>query len=333
MNERHHDMFWTVLVKDGLAYARPFGMSAAQMQKQKNEVPFWLLPLIKSMCYGPTWPDVELIWRVGGRAANTPLTLSWSKAYNQSDLLVPSASSTSLSALRSGATFMHVPWAQRKPVALWQGASSMRAPGMPNGDTKRQHQTRGKLLSICSNHTDLCDAQLPQHTVYTTPGADSTNTSETSPMSLAAVMRDAASHKYALLIDGSPAATHTLPVLFSGSVLVRQMSPSVEFYYSALQPYVHYMPVAPDLSDLPAVLRWLRAHDKEAQAMAARTLAWAMAHVTEEAVGCHVAALVHGLAQRIQWQPNATEAYKEWRIAPDRATRKQINADVGFMCM
>ena len=46
-----------------------------------------------------------------------------------------------------------------------------------------------------------------------------------------------------------------------------------EWFEPALRPYVHYMPVASTLANLSDAVRWLRAHDAEAQQIASRAAA------------------------------------------------------------
>lgn len=51
---------------------------------------------------------------------------------------------------------------------------------------------------------------------------------------------------------------------------MHQDAPCAEFWHALLRPYEHYVPLARNLSDLRAALAYLRAHDAEAERMAAR---------------------------------------------------------------
>lgn len=72
-------------------------------------------------------------------------------------------------------------------------------------------------------------------------------------------------HKLALshfTVDGTVAA-YRLPALLSGdSVVFKQDSKWYEHFYAELQPWVHYIPVKEDLSDVMEQLHWARNHDK-----------------------------------------------------------------------
>ena len=51
--------------------------------------------------------------------------------------------------------------------------------------------------------------------------------------------------------------------LLSNSVCFKQDSNQVQWFYSAIQPYVHYVPIQNDMSDLVEKIRWAHEHDDE----------------------------------------------------------------------
>ena len=55
------------------------------------------------------------------------------------------------------------------------------------------------------------------------------------------------------------------------------------FYYSSLQPFVHYVPVASNLSDLVDKAKWVRDNPIEASQIGARAQAFAQRHLTLDA--------------------------------------------------
>lgn len=64
-------------------------------------------------------------------------------------------------------------------------------------------------------------------------------------------------------VDGTVAA-YRLPYLLAGdSVVLKQDSQYYEFFYKQLQPYVHYIPVKANLSDLLDRIQWAKDHDTE----------------------------------------------------------------------
>ena len=86
-------------------------------------------------------------------------------------------------------------------------------------------------------------------------------------------------YKYQIDIDGN---TNSWPGLFwkllSGSPVLKVASPSGhrQWYYDRLRPWINFVPVAADMSDLVDKLRWLRQHDAAAHAIGERGQALAL---------------------------------------------------------
>ena len=82
-------------------------------------------------------------------------------------------------------------------------------------------------------------------------------------------------HKYLLDIDGNCSTTmRGRSILISNSVLLKvtsnPASNSMQWYYKCLVPYVNYIPIKNDLSDLLEIFNWLQTHDREAHEIAMR---------------------------------------------------------------
>jgi hypothetical protein len=60
--------------------------------------------------------------------------------------------------------------------------------------------------------------------------------------------------------------------------------PYVEFFQSQLQPWIHYVPVARDFSDLNARLEWLGDHQAEAQKIGEAGRDWAQRHLQPDSL-------------------------------------------------
>ncbi len=75
-------------------------------------------------------------------------------------------------------------------------------------------------------------------------------------------------YKYQLLIDGNSCAySRAYWQLFSNCLVLKQSSDAIQWYYRALQPYIHYIPVKTDMSDLVDVVQWAIDHDEQAEAI------------------------------------------------------------------
>jgi len=87
---------------------------------------------------------------------------------------------------------------------------------------------------------------------------------------------DHAKHKYLLHLDGSAHSTRLVKLLTLGSVVLKQDSPYMEYFYRNLRPYEHFVPVSRDRcshKNLTATVAWLRQNDAEAHKIARNSLA------------------------------------------------------------
>ena len=97
---------------------------------------------------------------------------------------------------------------------------------------------------------------------------------------------EAFKHKYLLVIDGNAAATRLPPFLCTSSLvfLVQGMD---EWFYDRIKPWVHYIPVALDLSDLEERVQWALQNDEEAQAIVRRANRVMSEEIRQEDLDCY----------------------------------------------
>ena len=71
-------------------------------------------------------------------------------------------------------------------------------------------------------------------------------------------------YKYLMSLDGTAAATPRFPLLLhSNSVVFKTMTNSQLWFFKALEPWIHYIPVKNDLTDLLSRLKWAMTHEQE----------------------------------------------------------------------
>ncbi len=73
-------------------------------------------------------------------------------------------------------------------------------------------------------------------------------------------------YKYLMSIDGNN-CTWGRPVwiMLANSVLVKQETSKIQWFYPAMKPYVHYVPVNERLTDIFSQIEWMKTHDQELQ--------------------------------------------------------------------
>merc|ERR1712129_89761 len=77
-----------------------------------------------------------------------------------------------------------------------------------------------------------------------------------------------AKHKYLLNVDGVVSSWRLSSLLQTGSVLLLQESPTWEASFLLLSPWVHFVPIASDLSNLIEMVEYLEANPRVAEEMA-----------------------------------------------------------------
>ncbi|KAF7354593.1 CAP10 domain-containing protein [Mycena sanguinolenta] len=151
----------------------------------------------------------------------------------------------------------------KEPVLYWRGQSTG---GWISG-TNYHSFPRFKLIDIARGHAGLMDVAIS--TFYEwfcqLDGCDAARikaeyniTGENAPR------EDVYRYKYVFDVDGNSFSGRYLGLLRSGS-LVFKSTVFREYFDDWLQPFVHYIPVLPDLSDLVERIEWARTHDAEAQ--------------------------------------------------------------------
>lgn len=71
-------------------------------------------------------------------------------------------------------------------------------------------------------------------------------------------------YKYLLSLDGNGAAWLRLPwILYSNSLLLKQDSENVQWFYGGLKKNVHFLPIKSDISDTIDVIEYARENEEE----------------------------------------------------------------------
>ncbi len=71
-------------------------------------------------------------------------------------------------------------------------------------------------------------------------------------------------YKYLIAVDGNTSPWVRVPwILSSNSVLLRQETSNIQWFYPALKPYIHYIPLKKDLTDIFEKFDWLKNNDQK----------------------------------------------------------------------
>jgi len=121
--------------------------------------------------------------------------------------------------------------------------------------------------------------------------------------------REHLTHAFLVHVDGNTASWGLSHKLVSGGVVLWIESDHGyrEHFYALLKPWVHYVPVAVDMSDLVAALRWLAARPDQTAALSRRAAHLARGRLRAQDVWCYVVRLLLSVSRAQTRGPRATE--------------------------
>ena len=159
-------------------------------------------------------------------------------------------------------------WEEKKSSAIWRGGLS--DTGIPTDGRFAPHYEETPRFALCR-----LSLEHPQEVDAGFCGLDSKKMQEVAQgLGMLGSFLSKKEHlysKYLPVLDGHMC---TYPGyqwrLLSNSVCLKQESDQVQWFYKALKPYVHYIPVKEDMSDLLEQIQWAKNHDQEAQEIAQR---------------------------------------------------------------
>eukprot|EP00457_Paulinella_chromatophora_P003876 gb/GEZN01003884.1/.p1 GENE.gb/GEZN01003884.1/~~gb/GEZN01003884.1/.p1 ORF type:complete len:531 (-),score=88.18 gb/GEZN01003884.1/:436-2028(-) len=294
------------VIKNNQIFSKQYGPMGG-FQKFLDEV-------LHSLARKVRLPDVEFLFNLGdwplayGSEAERFPVISWcgSQAPNRtSDIAVPTYKQT-LGTLFGkdlesapdvdGQCFTEgAPWASKIEKALFRGRDS---------SAVRTELANG----LGKTRADLIDAKVTQNHMNYFPNdearaANAQYEAKYGPKTPRIKFFAFWKWKYLLNLDGTVAA-YRMPALLAGNSLVlKQESSWYETFYAELKPWVHYVPVKADLSDLVEKIEWAKTHDQEAQQIATNGRLYARQNLTQASIYCYYFTTLQGYSQLLSMTP------------------------------
>ncbi len=101
-------------------------------------------------------------------------------------------------------------------------------------------------------------------------------------------------YKYLLSLDGNAATgTRVSWIMNSNSVLLKQDSEKIQWYYSALKPYYNYVPVNNNLTNLLEQIEWMKENDAKLKEIAQNAHKFIQNEMLPEHIEVHIAILLN----------------------------------------
>ncbi len=160
-------------------------------------------------------------------------------------------------------------WSSRVDTAFWRGSTTGGWYTLSNWRTF----PRTTLTQISKNFPDIVNASFVKCAqcdkgVWEAIQAEGlTQREEYYPDA-----SDLRRHKYLVDIDGNACSFRFIGLLGHGAVVFKVQPNYTEFFDPFLIPFIHFVPIKSDMSDLIEKLEWARQHDSEMEKIAAAAL-------------------------------------------------------------
>lgn len=271
----------------------------------------WVLPLLMSLVdtAAPRQP-VSFIYEIGDTA--TLSSVAACSNHPNACLIVDYdfVGSQAYRGVREALGRDEVPWSRRIPQVFWRGSTTGRrlhtAPGPDEADDFSWLQR----LSLCRaamqpGIADRCDIGVTSIVQIAEPHL-------IARIEAAGFRRDPisrtgfAQYKYVVDIDGnSNAFSGLFCSLLGGSCVLKvgSVGPYRQWYYDDLVPWLNYVPVRADLSDLAEIIDWVRTHDAQVAEIAAWGRQLASSITLEQGLRSSADRLIEWLGENAQPAP------------------------------
>nr|XP_047927629.1 protein O-glucosyltransferase 1 [Anser cygnoides] len=127
---------------------------------------------------------------------------------------------------------------------------------------------------------------------------------------------DHCKYKYLFNFRGVAASFRLKHLFMCGSLVFHVGEEWLEFFYPQLKPWVHYVPVRSDLSDVRELLQFVKENDNIAQEIAERGRQFITEHLQMEDVSCYWEHLLseysQALTYKVKRRKNYSEITSEW---------------------
>lgn len=143
----------------------------------------------------------------------------------------------------------------------------------------RTSEERDALILLSRKHPDVLDAQYTKNQAW----RSKKDTLGHDPAPIVS-FEEHCKYKYLINLRGVAASFRLKHLFLCNSVVLNVESDMVEFFYHALRPWVHYVPIRPDLGDLLDKVAFLRQNDHIAKQIANRGFNFIKDNLTNDQV-------------------------------------------------
>uniref|UniRef100_A0A3P9IC45 Protein O-glucosyltransferase 1 n=1 Tax=Oryzias latipes TaxID=8090 RepID=A0A3P9IC45_ORYLA len=184
------------------------------------------------------------------------------------------------------------PWKKKEPKGFFRGS--------------RTSSERDPLILLSREDPELVDAEYTKNQAW-----KSEKDTLGRPPATEIPLVDHCKYKYLFNFRGVAASFRLKHLFLCGSLVFHVGEEWQEFFYPQLKPWVHYIPVKQDLSDVRGLLRFVKENDDVAQEIAERGQEFILQHLHMEDVSCYWEQLLTNFSHLLTYKPSRRKNYSQ----------------------
>lgn len=229
-------------------------------------------------------------------------------------------------------TFDDISWETKKNVAVFRGAST-------GSGTTIEDNNRLRLAWLSTKHPDVLDAGITkwnQRPRIVNQELKDIDVSEMKELGVELVSeltsRQQAGYKYIVNVDGHVSAFRLSFELSMGCCILLVESKYKLWFSDSLIPYVHFVPVKSDLSNLIEQIEWCKLNDSKCKKIADNALEFYKNNLQEEHILDYFQKLLINLSKLVK-EPIVREPIEKKCSMKEQNELKDIENDAEFIEM
>ncbi|XP_049426509.1 protein O-glucosyltransferase 1 [Epinephelus fuscoguttatus] len=184
------------------------------------------------------------------------------------------------------------PWKQKESRGFFRGS--------------RTSPERDPLILLSREAPELVDAEYTKNQAW-----KSERDTLGRPPAKEIPLVDHCKYKYLFNFRGVAASFRLKHLFLCGSLVFHVGDEWQEFFYPQLQPWVHYIPVQQDLSDVRELLQFVKENDDIAQEIATRGKEFILDHLRMQDVSCYWERLLTEFSRLLTYKPKRKSNYDQ----------------------
>lgn len=181
----------------------------------------------------------------------------------------------------------------------------------------RTSAMRDPLVLLSRSKPELVDAQYTKNQAWKSD-KDTLGAEPAEPIHLL----DHCQYKYLFNFRGVAASFRLKHLFLCDSLVFHVGSDWIEFFYPALKPWVHYIPVEDDLKNVERLLEFVKENDKVAKDVAARGKQFIEEHLSMSEVTCYWKKLLQQYGKLLQFTVERDQSCSQ--IHPEKIKKQEL---------